>query len=182
MNSAKTAQALMVAHNYKERNQKVWLLKPYIDNRDGDGHIIKSRCGISSSNVQLFKEATNFLQEFENNHKDKVHCVIVDECQFLTKKQVIQLSDIADKYIPVMCYGLRTNFKGELFEGSQWLMAYSDSIQEIKTICWCGKKATFTARINNDRVIKSGDEILIGGNESYVSLCRIHWKEGKIKK
>lgn len=185
MNSSKTAQALMVAHNYHERKQDVWLLKPVIDTREGNDSIIKSRCGISSKNVFLFDEKTNLLDEFFNhNVKTKTSCVIVDECQFLTKEQVIALSDVVDGTYnvptPVMCYGLRTNFKGELFEGSKWLMAYADSIEEIKTICWCGRKATFNARIKDATIVKEGDEIMIGGNESYTSLCRKHWKEGKI--
>lgn len=184
MNSSKTAQALMVAHNYHERNQHVWLLKPAIDTRAGHDGIIKSRCGISSKNVSIFRNDTDLIGEFIAQTKRKIDCVIVDECQFLTRKQVDDLSDIVDGcyHTPVMCYGLRTNFKGELFEGSKWLMAYADSIEEIKTICWCGKKATFNARIHNGKIVKDGEEILIGGNESYASLCRNHWKEGIIEK
>ena len=129
MNSSKTAQALMVAHNYHERKQNVWLLKPVIDTRDGHDSIIKSRCGISSKNVFLFDEKTNLVDAFFNHNAGiKISCIIVDECQFLTKEQVFDLSGIVDgNYnIPVMCYGLRTNFKGELFEGSKWLMAYAE--------------------------------------------------------
>ena len=181
MSSGKTSQALMVAHNYKERGQKVIFYKPIIDNREGVGAIVKSRCGISSDEVHLFDKETNLFFDFIGRHKQKADCVIVDECQFATKEQVKQLTEIVDRYnIPVICYGLRTNFKGELFEGSKHLMALADTIEEIKTICFCSKKATMNARIKDGVVVKNGEEIQIGGNESYTALCRKHWKEGKI--
>jgi thymidine kinase len=170
----------MTAHNYKERQQNVILYKPIIDNREGIGSVLKSRCGISSDEVHMFDDETNLYFDFigKDNNK-KADCVIVDEAQFLTKEQVKQLTDIVDKYnIPVICYGLRTNFKGELFEGSKTLLSLADSIEEIKTICWCGKKAIMNARLKDGKIVKSGDEIQIGGNESYISLCRKHWKDG----
>ena len=108
-------------------------------------------------------------------------CVIVDEAQFLTREQVQYLVHIVDDLnIPVIAYGLRTDFQGNFFEGSQWLMAWADTIEEVKTICWCGKKATCNARVMNGRVIKEGDQILLGGNSQYVSLCRKHWANGRL--
>jgi len=182
MNSSKTAQLIMSAHNYKERKQKVIVFKPIIDNRESSGKIIKSRAGISTEDVILFDKDTELYDEVFSILPN-INCVLVDEAQFLTKKQVIELSDLVDDWnIPVMCYGLRGNFKGELFEGSEWLLAYADKIEEIKTICFCGKKATFNARIKDGKVIKHGEEIVIGGNDTYISLCRKHWKEGIIEK
>lgn len=181
MNSSKTAQLIMAAHNYKERKQKVIVFKPVIDNRESSGKIIKSRAGISTEDVILFDKDTELYDEVFSI-LPSINCVLVDEAQFLTKKQVIELSDLVDDWnIPVMCYGLRGNFKGELFEGSEWLLAYADKIEEIKTICFCGKKATFNARIKDGKVIKHGEEIVIGGNDTYISLCRKHWKEGIIE-
>ena len=181
MNSSKTAQLIMTAHNYKERKQKVIVFKPIIDNRESSGKIIKSRAGISTEDVILFDKDTELYDEVFSILPN-INCVLVDEAQFLTKKQVIELSDLVDDWnIPVMCYGLRGNFKGELFEGSEWLLAYADEISEIKTICFCGKKATFNARIKDGKVIKHGEEIVIGGNDTYISLCRKHWKEGIIE-
>jgi thymidine kinase len=181
MNSSKSAQLIMTVHNYKEKNQKVVAFKPIIDNREGEQAIIKSRIGIFTENVILFDEVLNLWDEITNSSVD-MKCILVDEAQFLTKKQVVQLSDLVDEYnIPVMCYGLRTNFKGELFEGSKWLFAYADTIEEIKTICFCGKKAIFNARIEDGCITKNGEEILIGGNNTYISLCRGHWKKGIIE-
>jgi len=197
MGSAKTAQALMLAYNYKERGHNILMFKPRIDNREGVD-IIKSRCGLESKDVFLFDKNINLFNTIWDKsslkfdidwdsrsldciYKFKNDIVIVDESQFLTKDQVLQLAEFVDyTHMNIFCYGLRTNFKGELFEGSQWLMAYSDSIEEIKTICWCGKKATFNARICNGKVVRDGEEILIGGNDSYISLCRRHWKSGQI--
>lgn len=181
MNSSKTAQLIMSAHNYKERKQKVIVFKPIIDNRESSGKIIKSRVGISTEDVILFDKDTELYDEVFSILPN-INCVFVDEAQFLSKKQVIELSDIVDDWnIPVVCYGLKGNFKGELFEGSEWLLAYADKIEEIKTICFCGKKATFNARIKDGKVIKHGEEIVIGGNDTYISLCRKHWKEGIIE-
>jgi thymidine kinase len=107
-------------------------------------------------------------------------CVIVDEAQFLTKAQVQLLVDIVDKAgVPVICYGLRADFQGNLFEGSLWLLAWADSIEEVKTVCWCGRKATCNARLSGGKVVREGEQVLLGGNESYIALCRKHWAEGK---
>ncbi len=109
------------------------------------------------------------------------HCLVVDEAQFMTQEQVKLLARIVDEQnIPVIAYGLRTDFQGNLFEGSKWLLALADTIEEVKTICWCGKKAICNARVMNGKVVKEGEQILLGGNESYVSLCRRHWKEGNL--
>lgn len=172
MGSSKTANAVMVEYNYHERNQKVLMVKPRLDNRDGE-RVIRSRCGLESECV--------FIEEIPDMDMSCYDCIIVDEAQFLTKAQVELLVHIVDDLnIPVIAYGLRADFRGNFFEGSQWLMAWADTIEEIKTICWCGKKATCNARVVNGQVIKEGDQILLGGNSQYVSLCRKHWKNGNI--
>ena len=172
MGSSKTANAIMVRHNYLERGQKVLMMKPRVDQRDGET-LIASRCGLSC-------ECIYFENLDQYNVKD-YDCLIVDEAQFLTKEQVESLVHIVDEEkVPVIAYGLRSDFQGNLFEGSKWLLAWADTIEEVKTICWCGKKATCNARIVNGKVVKEGEQIVLGGNESYISLCRKHWKEGNI--
>ncbi len=171
MGSSKTANALMVWFNYKERGQTALLVKPQLDNRDGE-RIIASRAGLSEPCV--------FMEELADTDLTGVDCIIVDEAQFLSKSQVQQLVDIVDqKNIPVICYGLRADFQGNLFEGSHWLLAWADTIEEIKTVCWCGRKATYNARLHDGKVVKTGAQIQLGGNESYIALCRKHWAEGK---
>lgn len=172
MGSSKTANAIMVQYNYHERGQKVLMAKPALENRDG-ARTVLSRCGLATECV--------FVEEIPAMDLSGYDCVIVDEAQFLTKEQVRELVRIVDeKDIPVICYGLRADFQGNFFEGSQWLMAWADTIEEVKTICWCGRKATCNARVMNGKVIKEGDQILLGGNSQYVSLCRKHWAEGKL--
>ena len=172
MGSSKTANAIMVQYNYQERGQNALMLKPRLDNRDGD-RIVGSRSGLSAPCA--------FIEELDNFDLSDFNCIIVDEAQFLTKAQVERLVEIVDQRgIPVICYGLRADFQGNLFEGSQWLMAWADTIEEIKTVCWCGRKATFNARVSNGRVVKEGDQILLGGNDQYVSLCRKHWMQGDL--
>lgn len=172
MGSSKTANAIMVQYNYHERGQQVLMVKPKLDNRDGERTVL-SRCGLQTECV--------FMEEVPEMDLTGYDCVIVDEAQFLTKAQVAYLVKIVDEMnIPVICYGLRADFQGNFFEGSQWLMAWADTIEEVKTICWCGRKATCNARIHNGRVVKDGQQILLGGNESYVSLCRKHWAEGRL--
>ena len=175
MGSSKTANALMVAYNYEEKGQRALLAKPALDDRDGEG-VIASRIGISHPCISV--EQLMHMSEFELRAFD---CVIVDEAQFCTKEQIARLTDIVDFYdTPVICYGLRTDFQRNLFEGSLWLLAWADVIEEVKTVCWCGRKATCNARIANGRVVKTGEQIMLGGNESYVALCRKHWAEGKL--
>ena len=172
MGSSKTANAIMVQYNYTERGQKVLMVKPQLDNRDGERTVL-SRCGLSAECV--------FMEELPGIDVRQYDCVIVDEAQFLTKDQVQQLVHIVDELnVPVICYGLRADFQGNFFEGSLWLMAWADSIAEVKTICWCGRKATCNARVMDGRVIKEGDQILLGGNSQYVSLCRKHWASGEL--
>ncbi len=172
MGSSKTANAIMVQYNYQERGQTALLLKPMLDNRDGE-RVVGSRSGLSAH--------CRFVEELDDIDLTAFDCVIVDEAQFLKKAQVQRLVDIVDGLnIPVICYGLRADFQGNLFEGSHWLMAWADTIEEIKTVCWCGRKATMNARVMGGKVVKSGEQIVLGGNESYVALCRRHWARGEL--
>ena len=172
MGSSKTANAIMVQYNYQERGQSALLVKPAMENRDGE-RIIASRSGLRAPCM--------FIEELTLEEAAKHDCVIVDEAQFLSKSQVELLVRIVDETsVPVVAYGLRAAFQGNLFEGSHWLLAWADSIEEDKTVCWCGKKATYNARLWNGRVTKEGAQIQLGGIESYVALCRKHWAEGKI--
>ena len=172
MGSSKTANAIMVQYNYHERGQNALMVKPRLDNRDGE-RIVGSRSGLSAPCI--------YMEELENVDLSAYNCIIVDEAQFLKKEQVARLVEIVDGMnIPVICYGLRADFRGELFEGSTWLMAWADTIEEIKTVCWCGRKATCNARVVDGKVAREGEQILLGGNESYVALCRRHWKTGEL--
>ena len=172
MGSSKTANAIMVRYNYIERGQKVLMVKPAMETRDGE-HMLSSRCGLTAPCV--------YMEEVPDMDVKQYDCLIVDEAQFLTREQVEFLVHVVDDLgIPVICYGLRADFQGNFFEGSLNLMACADTIEEIKTICWCGRKATCNARIMNGRVVKEGDQILLGGNSQYVSLCRKHWRSGEL--
>ena len=172
MGSSKTANAIMVQYNYQERGQSALLVKPAMENRDGE-RIIASRSGLQAPCV--------FIEELTLEKAKEYDCIIVDEAQFLTKEQVQLLVDIVDIVsVPVVAYGLRADFQGNLFEGSHWLLAWADSIEEVKTICWCGRKATYNARISNGKVVKEGAQIQLGGNESYTALCRKHWASGDL--
>lgn len=172
MGSSKTANAVMVQYNYQERGRKVLMLKPKLENRDG-ATIVRSRCGLEAQ--------CRFVEELGEISLDGIECVIVDESHFLTAEQVKRLVDIVDERdIPVICYGLRSDFRGELFEGSRELLRWADTIEEIKTICWCGRKATFNARVQNGHIVREGEQIMMGGNSAYVSLCRRHWREGNL--
>ncbi len=170
MGSSKTANAIMVQYNYEERGMPVLMVKPKLDNRDGE-RTVMSRSGLKTECV--------FMEEIMDRDVSEYACVIVDEAQFLTKEQVAFLVHVVDDLnVPVIAYGLRTDFQGNFFEGSQWLMAWADTIEEVKTICWCGKKAICNARIFDGKVVKEGDQILLGGNSQYISLCRKHWAIG----
>lgn len=173
MGSSKSANALMVKYNYEERHQKVLLVKPSIDSRDGE-KVVRSRCGLEAP--------CEYFEVLNQVDPRQFCCIVVDEAQFLTKAQVERLVEIVDDYnVPVVAYGLRADFQGNLFEGSQWLLAWADTIEEVKTICWCGKKATYNARFDeNGRVTKQGEQIVLGANDRYVGLCRKHWKEGNL--
>ena len=175
MGSSKTANLLMVQYNYKEKGKNAVIIKPQIDNRDGVD-VVKSRIGLSAKSIS----AESFLNDIEKNING-VDAILVDECQFLAATQVDALAEIADKYdITVICYGLKTDFKGQLFEGSKRLVELADKIEEIPTICWCGKKAKFNARYSGDKIIKTGNQIELGANDRYVALCRKHYMEGKL--
>ena len=172
MGSSKTANAIMVQYNYHERGQNALMVKPRLDNRDGE-RIVGSRSGLSAPCI--------YMEELEDVDLSAYNCIIVDEAQFLTKNQVTRLVEIVDEMnIPVICYGLRADFRGELFEGSTWLMAWADTIEEIKTVCWCGRKAICNARVVDGKVAREGEQIVLGGNESYVALCRRHWRSGEL--
>lgn len=180
MSASKSANLLMSAHNYEERGMKTVLFNFSKDVRFGEG-VVASRVGINKASVP-FDSRTDFFAETKTRAEDGgAACIFVDEAQFLKKEQVFQLTEIADKLrIPVICYGLRTDFRGDLFEGATWLLAWADSIEEIKTICWCNRKATFNARVDRatGRMITEGEQMKIGA-EDYISLCRNHWKERK---
>ena len=178
MNAGKSASLLTAAHNYKERGMGVLVLKPAIDTRDSKGEIV-SRIGIRQDANIITKDMDIFeFYKWAAAQKD-IHCVFVDEAQFLTTEKVYQLSRIVDVYnVPVMAYGLRTAFKGNLFEGSQALMAIADKLVELKGVCHCGKKATMVARVTEDGLpITDGSQIEIGDTDRYVSLCRKHWND-----
>ncbi|MEI6079550.1 MAG: thymidine kinase [bacterium] len=180
MNAGKTTQLVQVKYNYEERGQNVLVLKPSIDKRDGEGKI-KSRIGIECSAIILDPDTNIFKLIKQEQQVNKVDCILVDEAQFLTKEQVMQLCSVVDDLnIPCMTYGLRSDFKGNLFPGSEVLLAMADSIEELKTICWCGKKALMNTRLLNGKAVYEGEQVQIGGNEAYISLCRKHWRDGKV--
>jgi thymidine kinase len=170
MGSSKTAQALITKFNYEERGMKVWLIKPQTDSRDADG-IIKSRAGLAAP-AYILPYSENVYQSFEKI-KEKIDVIIVDECQFISEDQVDQLSMIVIDYdIPVLCFGLRADFRTKMFPGSKRLMEIADSITEIKTICSCGRKATVNVRLDeNGRIVTEGEQIMIGGNDKYTAMC-----------
>ena len=171
MGSSKTAQALITKYNYEENNLNVWLIKPSADVRDG-ADILKSRIGLASP-VDVIAPAADIYQLFVDTKKAACHVIIVDECQFLTPEQIDQLRYIVNDFnIPVMCFGLRTDFQTKLFPGSRRLMEVADAIQEIKTICDCGAKATVNARIDsNGHIVTEGAQVVLGGNDSYIAMC-----------
>ncbi len=176
MGSSKTANALMVRYNYEERGQETLLVKPSIDQRDG-ARFVASRAGLSHPCIYF-----SDLQKIPDQELRRYACIIVDEAQFLSKMEVQHLTHLVDDVnVPVICYGLRTDFSGNFFPGSQELMASADIIEEIKTICWCGKKATYNARFDeNGRVVKEGEQVVLGANDRYIGLCRKHWKKGQL--
>ena len=175
MGSGKTIDLLKVAYNYEERGKECLLIALSTDTRYGVGKIT-TRIGLQRDAFICFKD-TN-IYEYVNSLEKKPDCILVDECNFLTKKQVRELSDIVDLLdIPVICYGLRSDFKCELFEGSEALMTIADKIEEIKTICECGRKATVNMRYINGKVVTNGDKIVIGGNDMYKAVCRKCYKK-----
>ena len=177
MNAGKSTVLLQASHNYGERGMQTMLFTAKLDNRSSVGNIT-SRIGLSEKALTFENKDNLFNIVEKGNEKEKISCVFIDEAQFLTSNQVWELSEVVENLnIPVMCYGLRTDFQGNLFEGSARLLAIADELKEIKTICHCGKKAIMVVRLDSDgKVIKEGAQIEIGGNEKYVSLCRKHWK------
>lgn len=179
MNAGKTTTLLQSAHNYRERGMRVAILSPRLDDRAGRG-TVASRIGLSAPAVAFDPEQDlQRLVQTDIASQGRLHCVLVDEAQFLRKAQVWQLSEVVDALrIPVLCYGLRTDFRGELFEGSQYLLAWADDISEIKTICHSGKKATMNMRVDpQGRAVRDGPQVEIGGNERYLSVSRAEYKK-----
>jgi thymidine kinase len=179
MNAGKSTILLQSSYNYQERGMRTLVFAPEVDDRFGVGRV-SSRIGLQANAIPFSANANLFRTIQKENETTKVDCVLVDEAQFLSKAQVRQLSDVCDDLdIPVLAYGLRTDFQGNLFEGSQFLMAWSDNLNEVKTICHCGRKATMVLRLDaSGRPVREGEQIQIGGNEKYVSVCRKHFKEG----
>ncbi len=178
MNAGKTTTLLQSAYNYHERGMRTLILTPAIDTRHGAG-VVASRIGLSAKGKRVERDEDLFaVVERDLQQSGKLDCVLVDEAQFLTKAQVWQLSDVVDRLdVPVLAYGLRTDFRGELFEGSQYLLAWADNLQEIKTICHTGRKATMVVRVDDrGRAVHEGPQVQIGGNERYVSVSRAEYK------
>ena len=171
MGSSKTAQALITKYNYEENGLQVWLIKPSADTRDGE-KILRSRIGLEAR-VETVTPEQDVLEMFRVNRLGRCDVIIVDECQFLTSAQIDQLREIVNEYdIPAMCFGLRTDFQTRLFPGSMRLMEVADTIQEIKTICDCGNKATVNARIDGQgHIVTEGAQVVLGGNDSYIAMC-----------
>jgi thymidine kinase len=178
MNAGKSTVLLQSSHNYRERGMHTLLFTPAIDTRHGEGRI-RSRIGLDAGAIPL-QASDDILTCVSTEHaRQPVACVLVDEAQFLTPPQVWQLSDVADRLgIPVLCYGLRTDFQGQLFPGSAALLGIADDLTELKTICHCGRKATMNLRVDaQGRGVREGAQVEIGGNERYVAMCRRHYKE-----
>ena len=171
MGSSKTAQALITKYNYEENDLSVWLIKPSADTRDGQA-ILRSRIGLEAT-VEVISPEKDVYQLFIDTRKGHCDAIIVDECQFLTGVQIDQLRAIVNDFnVPVMCFGLRTDFQTKLFPGSMRLMEVADAIQEIKTMCDCGAKATVNARIDcNGHIVTEGAQVVLGGNDSYIAMC-----------
>lgn len=175
MGSSKTANALMVAYNYYERGKEALLVKPKLDTRD-EG-VVRSRMGLEQKCIYV-----EDLVRMQDEEICRYDCVIVDEAQFCVKSDIEFFVHIVDDLgLPVICYGLRTDFRRELFEGSMWLLAWADVIEELKTVCWCGQGATCNTRFTPDgEVIRTGAQVVMGGNDSYTALCRKHYREGNL--
>ena len=170
MGSSKTAQALITKYNYEENDLKVWLIKPSADTRDGAA-ILRSRIGLEAQ-VEVIPPEVDIYARFLGGKTRLSDVIIVDECQFLTEKQIDQLRNIVNEHnIPVLCFGLRTDFQTRLFPGSRRLMELADCIEEINTMCDCGAKATVNARINDGYIVTEGAQVVLGGNDSYIAMC-----------
>lgn len=178
MNAGKSTSLLQSSYNYKERGMNTLVMAPKLDDRFGVGKVT-SRIGIESE-ATTFRNDTNLFDVIAASNADSpLHCVLIDEAQFLTRDQVFQLSEVTDDLrIPVLAYGLRTDFQGEPFEGSKYLLAWADTLKELKAICHCGTKATMVVRLDADgKAVTEGSQVEIGGNDRYISMCRKHFKE-----
>ena len=172
MGSSKTANAIMVHYNYEEMGQRALMIKSLVEQRDG-ASLVKSRSGMTCECI--------YMEQLTDEMAKQYDCLIVDEAQFLSPEQVKMLVHVVDDLgVPVIAYGLRADFRGDLFPGSACLLAWADTIEEVKTVCWCGKKATCNTRVLGGKVVKEGEQVFLGGNDSYVSLCRKHWAEGNL--
>lgn len=183
MNAGKSTALLQSSYNYNERGMNTLVLAPEFDDRYGVGKV-KSRIGLESE-ATTFNTADDLYEIIRVvTAEDPIHCILIDEAQFLTKEQVFQLGDVTDALnIPVLAYGLRTDFQGEPFEGSKYLLAWSDNLKELKAICHCGSKATMVIRLDGDgNAVTEGSQVEIGGNDRYVSMCRKHFKENYFRK
>ena len=177
MGSSKTAQALITKYNYEDNDMKVWLIKPSADTRDG-AEVLRSRIGLEAL-VDVMTPDMNVYSYFGEKKADCCNVVIVDECQFMTPEQIDQLRAIVDDFgVPVLCFGLRTDFQTKLFPGSRRLMELADAIEEIKTMCDCGAKATVNARINDGYIVTEGAQVVLGGNDSYIAMCHRCYVQG----
>lgn len=181
MGAGKSIEVQKVAFNYEEKGQNPLIFTSALDNRFAEEGTVASRIGLQRKAISVHDDMNIFEVVKEYNDLFRVDAIIIDECQFLKKHHVLELTDIVDDLnIPVMCYGLKSDFRNELFEGSYWLLAMSDKIEEIKTVCWCGKKALTNARLVDGKVVYEGEQIFVGGNESYTALCRKHYKKGLV--
>ncbi len=177
MGSSKTAQALITKYNYEENDMKVWLIKPSADTRDGVAKL-RSRIGLEA-NVEVISPEVDIYARFLGRKISRCDVIIVDECQFLTEPQIDQLRTIVDEQkIPVLCFGLRTDFLTRLFPGSRRLMELADVIEEIKTMCDCGAKATVNARVSDGHIVTEGAQVQLGGNDSYIAMCHRCYIQG----
>ncbi len=178
MNAGKSTSLLQSSYNYKERGMNTLVMAPKLDDRFGVGKVT-SRIGIESE-ATTFRNDTNLFDVIAaSNAEEPLHCVLIDEAQFLTRDQVFQLTDVTDTLnIPVLAYGLRTDFQGEPFEGSKYLLAWADTLKELKAICHCGTKAIMVVRLDAEgNAVTEGSQVEIGGNDRYISMCRKHFKE-----
>ena len=181
MNAGKSTALLQANHNYLERGMKTKMFTFSGDNRYEENRIV-SRIGISADALPFSEDTDLFQSLIEDKNQREIKCVLIDEAQFLTKKQVAQVGKIADELdTAVLAFGIRTDFQGELFEGSKYLLAWADNLKEIKTVCWCGRKATMVVRLDKEgNIVSQGEQLEIGGNEKYVPLCRAHFNKKKL--
>ena len=179
MNAGKSTSLLQSTYNYKERGTNTLVLAPRLDDRFGRGKVA-SRIGIESDATTFESDTDLFDVIASQNVEEPLHCVLIDEAQFLTRDQVFQLTEVTDQlFIPVLAYGLRTDFQGEPFDGSKYLLAWADTLKELKAICHCGTKATMVLRLDSEgNAVTEGSQVEIGGNDRYISMCRKHFKEG----